>query len=160
MNLIELAESKGVWLCTAESLTAGMVSSALASFPGASKALIGGLVVYQDQAKSQLLGVSSSLIANQTAVDPEVAAQLAVSASHKFALAMGVPAVKVLAVATTGVAGPDAVGDKAPGEVYLAVAQGESVKVYSEHFVGDRAEIRTAATERALALIWEHLETL
>lgn len=160
MNLIDLAHSKGVWLCAAESLTAGMVCSALASFPGASNSLIGGLVVYQDQAKSQLLGVSSSLIANQTAVDPEVAAQLAVSASHKFALAMGVPAGRVLAVSTTGVAGPDAVGDKLPGEVYLAVAQGEAVKVYSELFHGDRPAIRQAATERALELIREHLEAL
>jgi PncC family amidohydrolase len=160
MNLIELAHSKGLWLCAAESLTAGLVASGLASLPGASKSFIGAIVAYQDQAKSQLLGVSSSLIANQSAVDPEVAAQLATAASHKFALAMGLASDKVLAVSTTGVAGPDSVGEKRPGEVYLAVARGDDVQVYAELFQGDRDEIRRAAVTRALALLREHLEAL
>lgn len=160
MTLVELAVSKGVWLCTAESLTAGMVSAQLASFPGASKCLIGALVVYQDQAKAQLLGVSSALIANQTAVDPEVAAQLAISASKKFAAAMGLDPARVLAVSTTGVAGPNTVGDKQPGEAYLALARDEQVAVFGEHFAGSRAEIRESVTVRALELIREHLEAL
>ena len=41
-----LAAERGVTLCCAESLTAGMVSSSIASVPGASAVLLGRAVTY------------------------------------------------------------------------------------------------------------------
>jgi nicotinamide-nucleotide amidase len=157
MNLIQLAESRGVWLCTAESLTAGSLAAAIAAEPGASKAFLGSLVSYQDSIKSQLLGVSAPLIANQSAVDPEVCAQMAQGAVRKFAKAAGLDEAKVLAVSTTGVAGPDPVGDKAVGLVYLGLASGERVVVHELSLSGGRKEIVSAVVARALELVREEL---
>lgn len=156
-EIIELAKSKGVFIALAESLTAGMVCARLADVPGASKVLLGGINAYQDQVKSQLLGVSPVLLQMQSAVDPEVAAQLAEGVRSKFAFAMQVSSEQVIGLATTGVAGPEPVGHHEPGEVYLAVSSRAGTKVFAEQFQGSRAEIRLASLERALAVLREEL---
>ena len=51
LRLVRLATERGVTLCCAESLTAGMVSSNIASVPGASAVLLGGAVTYTNQIK-------------------------------------------------------------------------------------------------------------
>lgn len=158
MNLVELALSRGVQLCTAESLTAGRVCASIAAWPGASKVLLGGLIAYQDQVKSQLLGVSPGLIESQSAVDPEVAAQLALGAQAKFSKAAGANPTTTLAISTTGVAGPDSVGIHSVGTVYIGVAFGDRLSVYAEQFAGDREQITSSTIERCLELIREHLE--
>lgn len=160
MNLVELAISKGVFMCTAESITAGLISAEIAKTAGASRVLLGGLVLYQDGMKSQLLGVSKALIDAQTAVDPEVAAQMATAAQAKFANAAGVPLSKVVAIASTGAAGPGSVGNQEPGTVFLAIAQKDQVAVYAEKFSGDREAVTKASVERALSVLREHLLTL
>lgn len=160
VNLVELAASKGVLICSAESLTAGLVTAEIAKTPGASKVLLGGMVVYQDQMKAQLLGVSKTLMESQTSVDPEVAAQLATAALAKFANAAGVSIDRVLAIATTGAAGPDAVGNQAPGTVFISIAHGDRVSVYAEAFQGDRSEVTRATLQRAILLLREHLEAI
>lgn len=160
MNLVELAVSKGMLICTAESLTAGLVSAAIAKTPGASGTLLGGIVAYQDSTKSQLLGVSSGLIEVQSSVDPEVAAQMASAAQAKFARAASVETDRVLAIATTGVAGPQDVRGKTPGTVFIAIASGAHLSVYAEQFEGDRFEITSMTVERCLSLLREHLEAI
>lgn len=160
MNLVELAKSKGVLICTAESLTAGLVSAEIAKTPGASGILAGGLVVYQDSTKSQLLGVSAGLIESQSAIDPEVAAQMATSAQVRFSRAAGIESNRMLAIATTGVAGPGSVRGKVPGTVFIAIAFGEQVAVYAEQFLGDRAAVTSSTVERCMSLIREHLEAI
>lgn len=160
MNLTELAQSKGLSICTAESITSGGLLAELTRTPGASKVVLGGMVVYQDQIKSQLLGVSKSLIESQSAVDPEVAAQMALSALAKFARAAGLEADSILSIATTGVAGPEAVAEKTPGTVYFAIANGESVSVYQESFVGDRESVTKQSIAKGVALLREHLERI
>lgn len=160
MNLVELAAFKGVLICSAESLTAGLVTAEISRTPGASKILLGGMVLYQDQIKAQLLGVSKSLMESQTSVDPEVAAQMATAAQAKFANAAGVSAQRVMAIATTGAAGPDWVGNQAPGTVFISIAYSDQVSVYAEQFQGDRSEITHASVRRAVSLLREHLEAI
>jgi len=160
MNLIELASSRGLSICTAESITSGSLIAELTKTPGASKVVLGGMVVYQDQIKAQLLGVSTSLMESQSSVDPEVAAQMALSALAKFARASGLEQNRILSIATTGVAGPEAVGGKAPGTVFFALATGESVSVYQESFAGNRESVTDQAIAMGLLLIREHLERI
>lgn len=160
MNLVELALAKGLLICTAESLTAGSIAAEIAKTPGASGVLLGGLVLYQDGIKSQLLGVSKALIDSQTAVDPEVAAQMATAAQAKFANAAGATLAKVVAVASTGAAGPDWVGNQAPGTVFIAIASGDRVAVYAEQFPGDRTQVTLATVQRAISLLREHVSEI
>jgi nicotinamide-nucleotide amidase len=61
-------------------------------------------------------------------------------------------------VATTGVAGPDPADGRPVGTVYVAVAVGDAVTVRSLALSGDRAGIRAATVDAAIALLGEALE--
>ena len=84
LRLVRLATERGVTLCCAESLTAGMVSSNIASVPGASAVLLGGAVTYTNQIKEHLLSVSEKTIQEVTEVSFEVAQQMASRARSLF----------------------------------------------------------------------------
>ena len=64
-------------LAVAESCTGGMVAQRITGVPGASRSFLGGAVVYSDQLKTALAGVSAELIAQYGAVSAEVAKALA-----------------------------------------------------------------------------------
>ncbi|GAB3906185.1 hypothetical protein GCM10029964_102560 [Kibdelosporangium lantanae] len=76
-------------VATAESLTAGLVTAALTSVPGASRVVRGGLVVYATDLKWGLAGVDPDLLAERGAVDPDVAAQLATGARDRCGATWG-----------------------------------------------------------------------
>ena len=83
---------------TAESGTAGKISSILTGTPGASAYFKGGLVAYTNEVKIQMLGVDSEVIDAHTAVCEEVARQMVLGAIKTFGTDY--------AVASTGFAGP------------------------------------------------------
>ena len=60
--------------------------------------MLGGITAYQDQIKSQLVGASSQLIAQQSPVDAEVCAQLAEGVRTRFAGAMGLSESDVIGI--------------------------------------------------------------
>lgn len=155
--IIEAALAKGLHIATAESITGGAVSARLAQTPGASKVLLGGITAYQDQIKSQLVGASSQLIAQQSAVDAEVCAQLAEGVRSRFAGAMGLSESDVIGTSTTGVAGPDSVSGKSVGEVFIGISSKAGVKVFSENFAGDRLEIIEATIRRCEEILLEEI---
>ena len=76
-EIISAAASKGLYIALAESITAGLVCSTLVEVAGSSNVVLGGVNAYQDPIKVRTLGVSPSLLQMQSAVDPEVAAQMA-----------------------------------------------------------------------------------
>jgi len=101
-------------LAVAESLTGGELCAALTSVPGASRVIRGGLVVYATDLKGSLAGVDVDLLSRVGAVDPAVAAQLAVGARDRLQATFG--------VGLTGVAGPEQQSGHPVGEVHAAVA--------------------------------------
>ncbi len=151
-DIIALAIEKGVTLGCAESLTGGLVASALVDIPGASTVFKGSVVAYDLMVKHDLLGVSAALLAEKGAVNAEVARAMAEGAQA----ALGVD----LAVSTTGVAGPDPdpVSGAKPGLFFVALAGGELGTMVREVQVeGDRAEIRSAARRAALLALYDAL---
>ena len=148
-RLLARAETLGLTIATAESLTGGLVADALVSVPGASSVFRGGVVSYATQLKRDLLGIDQGLLAECGAVDARVAAQMA---ERVRIVCGGAEAPVSLGLATTGVAGPAEQDGHPAGEVYLAVATGVETRVQHHRFAGDRESIRSQAPSAVIEL--------
>jgi nicotinamide-nucleotide amidase len=142
-EVVLAAIAKQLTVATAESLTAGMVASAIATVPGASATLQGGIVSYQNEVKCSLLGVDADLLERHGAVDADVARQMAAGARRALQADVG--------VSTTGAAGPEPHGGKSVGTVFVGIATASGSRAVEFRFDGDRAEIRHQACAAALA---------
>ena len=138
-------------VATAESLTGGMIAKEIVDIPGASNVFEEGFVTYSNYAKAKNLLVDPVVIAENGVVSKEVASQMA-----KGVLKV---ADSDIALATTGVAGPDSdeFGTKV-GTVYIACATRERVFVREYHFKGNRDKIRRQATDSAFKLLLDVLK--
>jgi nicotinamide-nucleotide amidase len=142
---------RGWSVAVAESLTGGLLASALVDVPGASAAVRGGVVAYDTRVKAQTVGVDADLLRRTGPVDPEVARQLADRVRH--ALAVDGASADV-GVATTGVAGPDPQRGHPVGEVWIGIAlPGAAPEAIAIEATGDRRAIREAAVAAALAAL-------
>ena len=142
-DVVARAVASGTTLATAESLTGGLVAATLASVPGVSAVLRGGVVSYTDAVKTRLLGVDPTVLVDLGAVSTPVAVAMADGARA----ALGAD----LAVSTTGVAGPGPVDGVPAGRVLVAVAgQHGPTQVLELDLDGDRAEVRAATVAHAL----------
>jgi nicotinamide-nucleotide amidase len=143
-NLL-LAKQRRV--ATAESCTGGWVAKCLTDIPGSSQWFERGYVTYSNQAKEQSLGVASGVIATFGAVSRPTSEQMAAGALH----ASGAD----LAVAITGIAGPDGgTAEKPVGLVWFALASRWAPLLSQQHlFKGDREAIRRASVAAALRLV-------
>lgn len=143
-QLVAECVKRGATVSTAESLTAGMVSSFVAGVPGASSVLSGGAVTYTNEIKESLLGVSAKTIAEVTEVSAEVAAQMAEGAVRAFD--------STYAVSLTGYAGPGGgTQDNPVGTVYMGLCGPDGVQARCFHFSGDRQVVRVSAARVALS---------
>jgi len=145
--VIEAARKAGLKVATAESCTGGLIAAAITEIPGSSDVYERGFVTYSNEAKAELLGVPPDMIATLGAVSEPVARAMAAGAlanSHAD-----------IAVAVTGIAGPGGgTPEKPVGLVYVGAAKrNEAATAETHHFAGDRAAIRVATVERALALL-------
>lgn len=139
-------------VAVAESCTGGLVAAALTEVPGSSAVLDRGFVTYSNEAKNQLLGVSEDLIDTFGAVSIAVAWSMAQGALKKSGADV--------AVAITGVAGPDGGTEQKPvGTVVFACAKrGEDPEATNAELklfdtASTRAEVRFQATLTALELL-------
>jgi nicotinamide-nucleotide amidase len=150
-------------IATAESCTGGMLGELMTRTPGSSAAYLGGAIVYSNAEKVRQLGVAESTLDMDGAVSEPVAREMAAGAVVRFGA--------VLAVAITGVAGPDGgTAEKPVGTVWLALARrgreersGPATAVHLEFttkkilWPGARDQIRTLASWWALKLVDEAL---
>ncbi|MFF3378232.1 CinA family protein [Streptomyces sp. NPDC002680] len=154
-DVVRLLTVRGETLAVAESLTGGLVAAEITSVPGASKAFRGAVTAYATELKHRVLDVDATLLATRGAVDPQVAAQMAVGVRRVLGADWG--------IATTGVAGPEPQDGQPVGTVFVAVdgpfgadsgAEGGG-KVASLRLNGSRAEIRMESVRSVLALLLE-----
>jgi nicotinamide-nucleotide amidase len=134
--------ARGETVAAAESLTAGLFCATLASVPGASNTLRGGVVVYATDLKAVLAGVSRELLADHGPVSPETAGALAEGVRLRCGASWG--------VGLTGVAGPDSVDGHGPGRVYVGIAGVEGTDVARLDLPGDRAVVCAGAVAAAM----------
>jgi nicotinamide-nucleotide amidase len=77
-------------VATAESLTAGLISASLATVPGASGALRGGVTTYATEVKASVLHVPEALLSAHGAVSRQCAQAMAQAARRLFDASWGV----------------------------------------------------------------------
>lgn len=148
-GLLTALHDRGWTLAVAESLTGGALAAAIVDVPGASAVFRGGIVAYATPVKHSLVGVDADLLSTHGAVSAKTAAALAEGARKALAVD-GAPA--DVALATTGVAGPDAQEGHAAGTVFVAVASSAGTVVEDLALTGSRSEIRAATVRAALRL--------
>jgi nicotinamide-nucleotide amidase len=164
-EIIERARSLGLTVAVAESLTGGLVASALVDIAGASQVFIGGIVSYNTELKHTLLAVDEQLLEQEGPVHPLVAEQMALGvraacATHRVMDAhLTHPDV---GVSVTGVAGPDpdAASGQPAGVVWIGVSSRLGERSERREFSGNRASIRAQATYAALELLHDELLVL
>lgn len=145
-RVLDLCRAAGLKIATAESCTGGMVGAALTDVAGSSDVFERGFITYSNDAKREMLGVSSDTLAAHGAVSEAVALEMAAGAlAHSHA---------DIAVSITGVAGPGGSDHKPEGRVCFAVAgNGAPVAETVEFGALGRGTVRQAACDHALALL-------
>lgn len=146
-SLLAACRTRGIRLATAESCTGGLIAATLTAVAGSSDVVDRGFVAYSNEAKHEMLGVSTELIASAGAVSDEVAKAMAAGALLRSRAG--------IAVSVTGIAGP---GGGSPGKpvglVCFGLAQrGQTIAGDRRILPGNRAEVRAAAVAHAFALI-------
>lgn len=128
----------GGWtLATAESCTAGRIAASLACVDHAVEFLRGGVVAYQEAEKRSLLGVTAPKVVSTTA-----AAEMATGVARL----MGAD----VAVATTGVAGPQPEDGVPGGTVFIATFVDGVTEAREHHFDGAPEQVCAQASVQAL----------
>lgn len=143
-RLVAGLRQRNATLATAESVTGGLVGAALTETPGSSTIYRGGVVVYATDLKATLAGVPVGLLARAGPIHPDTAAAMAIGVRDRLRTTYG--------LATTGVAGPEAQDGHRVGEVYVAAAGPDGVRVRRLSLSGDRRAIRTAAVQEVILL--------
>jgi nicotinamide-nucleotide amidase len=142
-----LLRDSGRTIATAESCTGGLVAGRLTDLAGSSAYVLGGVVVYSNEAKVRLAGVDPAVIERVGAVSVEVAEALADGARAALGADVG--------VGITGIAGPGGGSeDKPVGTVCFSVSTGDGARLTRRLVLpGGRFDVRDRSTTVALHLV-------
>jgi len=142
---------RGLTVALAESCTGGLVAATITEVPGSSGYFLGGVVSYSNTSKEAFLDVPDASLAAHGAVSAQVAKSMAEGARRRFGAS--------LAASITGIAGPDGGSPEKPvGLTYVGLAGPAGVDVRRLQLAGERAAIRAAAAEAALAWLIDAAE--
>ena len=138
-------KKRGWRLAVAESCTGGLLGHRLTSIPGSSTYFLGGVIAYRNEIKVRILNVREETLARFGAISAEAAREMAEGVRRIFQAD--------LALAITGVAGPDPEEGKPVGEIYIALASPDGL--WTRRIVGgsDRQANKALAVEAALELL-------
>lgn len=136
-----LLSEKNLTLSTAESCTGGLLASLLTDISGSSKYFLGGVNVYSNESKVNILKVDNVLLQSKGAVSEEVAIQMALNVRKLF--------YSDYSLSVTGIAGPNGGSDEKPvGLVYIGFASAE--RQYAKKYLfgkrRDNNKLRSAKT--------------
>ena len=152
--ILAVGREKGLTLSCAESCTGGLLGAALTDVPGSSAVFAGSMVTYSDKSKENLLDVEPALLRRYGAVSGECAESMARGALERYKTS--------LAVAVTGIAGPDGGTEEKPvGTVWFGEASrtGDAMESHSfcRRLEGDRDLVRERAVRIALTAAWRRM---
>lgn len=148
--LVRLLGATGTTLATAESATAGGISARVARVPGASHGLLGGVAVYDTEAKHRLLGVDEDLLEEHGPVSGPVTDALARATRERFGADWG--------LAVTGVAGPASQNGLPIGTCFWALTHPDGrTEVHERRLPGDREQVMSRLGTAGLDLLRRRL---
>ena len=144
----------GKAVATAESCTGGWVAKSITDIPGSSAVFGYGVVSYSNGAKESILGVKNETLEEHGAVSEPVVKEMADGVLHLSGAD--------IAVAVSGVAGPDGgTDDKPVGTVWFAWAVRDGadalIDTSCENFTGDRELVRELTVAHALQGVLERV---
>ncbi len=142
--VLDLCVEQGLTIGTAESLTGGLIAQRLTSTPGASRAFRGGAITYATDTKTTMLNAPEG---------PSVSEEMAEAMALGVCETLGTD----VAVATTGVAGPDSWEGLPPGTVWVATVVDGQVESHLLRFKTDRDRIRNYTTITVLNILRQRL---
>lgn len=138
-----LLKERQATLAVAESCTGGLVAHRMTNIPGSSEYFERGVVVYSNQAKTELLQVPKELLAELGAVSAPVAEKMAEGVRHLSRATIG--------LAITGIAGPaGGSADKPVGTVFIALSGPDGTASRRYQFWGDRDQVKMISAQTAL----------
>lgn len=141
---------RGLRIGTVESCTGGLVAHVITEVPGSSDYFNGGLVTYSNDLKTGLVDVPADVLEAHGAVSAQVARAMADGARRRLAVDV--------AVAVTGVAGPDGgTAAKPVGLTYVAVADADGDDVRRHVWGSDRTGNKRLSAGAALDLVLARL---
>jgi PncC family amidohydrolase len=132
-------------LAVAESLTGGLLVQMLARTEGSGDWLRGGVVAYASEVKHDLLGVTAAKVVSAAAAQQMARGALDVLGAD-------------VAVAVTGVAGPDPQDGEPPGTVWVGLADGEGATADLLQTSGGPEEICQQTIDAAIDRLLARLE--
>jgi len=136
----------GKTLATAESCTAGLLSSLLTQFSGSSRYFILGVATYSNQAKENILRIPAAIIRKKGAVSKEVGLLMAQSVRKLAKADFG--------ISITGIAGPTGGTPQKPvGTAFISLSTKNKNICKKFIFKGKRNSVRQQAALKALQLL-------
>lgn len=148
--LINRLRAEGLTVATAESCTGGNIAHAITIVPGCSDVMLGGVVSYANEVKTQVLGVAEDDISNHGAVSEEVVTAMARGACRITGASC--------AMATSGIAGPGGgTPEKPVGTVWIAVSTPRGTTAKRVQLPGNRQRVIERATSEAILMLIKNL---
>ncbi|HOY96709.1 MAG TPA: nicotinamide-nucleotide amidohydrolase family protein [Catalimonadaceae bacterium] len=149
-----LLKERNLHIAFAESITAGLLAATVASVPGASAILKGGVVTYDKALKISLLGVKKETLDAFGAESKQTTLEMA------YGLAKRIPEAE-LVLSITGSASPsvNAYQISAPaGSVFVCVGMGGTYQSFNTVLSGSRTEVLEEAVRFAMGCVEEFLK--
>ena len=146
----EKLRNKGLTISVAESCTGGLIGDLLTNTPGSSNYFMGGILVYSNQSKIDLLNVSQEVIEKKGAVSDKTVREMTEGVKKRLGTDIG--------LAVTGIAGPEGGSREKPvGTVYIGLSTDRETFTGKYRFWGTRKQIKKNTAMMALDWVRRYL---
>jgi nicotinamide-nucleotide amidase len=146
----EMLRERGESLSVAESCTGGLIGNLLTNSPGSSTYFLGGVVVYSNPSKMDLLDVSQQTLETFGAVSDQTVREMAEGVRKRLKTDIG--------LSVSGIAGPDGgTKEKPVGTVHIGLAVEKEIFSGKYRFWGTREQIKLNTSMMALDWVRRYL---
>ncbi len=149
--VVNLANKKKITYGFAESCTGGLCSHRITNVSGSSQTFVGSIICYSESVKNKILNVEAATLKTHGVVSAQTAGEMAQGLSQQLKTK--------IAISITGIAGPlGGTPEKPVGTVCFGVTNNGKTQTHTEHFPGDREQLKLRFSQGALFYLLEELE--